>query len=377
MSQKLTNSILTIITYTVLLVLAIVQFDAIIALFDKFLSALTPFFIGFGIAFVLYRPCKFFTGQFTKVLSVKQRRFAQPLAVTTSYVLLITAIITLLSFVLPKVAESIGIFLSGLEGAIANLQTWFNALVVYLDLESFSGLRFDFNALSEYINQLMTSILDTMGSAAGQVFAFTGAVVAQSITLIISIVFSIYMLSSGDTLRRQCRRMLLAYVREPWATKIQQVVDISASTFTKFVSGQITEACILGGLCAVGMLFIEADYAPLIGIIIGVSALIPVAGAYLGSMLAAFLLLMVSPVSAAVFLVFIIILQQIEGNIIYPRVVGTSIGLPGIWVLAAVTVGGGLFGLLGVLLSVPTVSVLYTLLRTDVNHRLEKNVDTL
>ena len=377
MSKKNLNSVLFIITYTVFLALALMKFDSITALGDKFLSALTPFFIGFCIAFVLHRPCNFFVSRFSIVLKGKSQKLARPLAITTSYFLLIAVIVTLLSFILPKVAESIGIFISGLEGAVVNLQLWVNELINYFNLESLSGLEFDFNALSNHINRIMTSILDSMGSAAGQVVAFTGSVFSHLITLTISIVFSIYMLSGGDTLRRQCRRVLSAYVSESWAIKIQHVVDISANTFTKFVSGQLTEACILGALCAVGMLFIEADYAPLIGIIIGISALIPVAGAYLGGALAAFLLLMVSPVSALVFVIFIVILQQIEGNIIYPRVVGTSIGLPGIWVLTAVTVGGGLFGLPGVLLSVPTVSVLYTLIRMDVRHRLGESKESI
>ena len=126
----------------------------------------------------------------------------------------------------------------------------------------------------------------------------------------------------------------------------------------------------MGGLCAAGMLFIQPDYAPLIGVIVGISALIPVAGAYIGAILSAFLLLMVSPMRALVFVVFLVILQQIEGNVIYPRVVGTSIGLPGIWVLLAVTVGGGLFGFLGIMLSVPVCSVLYALIRMDVRRRM-------
>ena len=153
---------------------------------------------------------------------------------------------------------------------------------------------------------------------------------------------------------------------------MSSVVRLTSDTFTNFISGQLIEACILGGLCALGTIFIQADYAALVGVIIGVSALIPVAGAYLGALLSAFLLVMVNPVRALVFLIFLAVLQQIEGNIIYPRVVGTSIGLPGIWVLAAVTVGGGMFGLLGVLLSVPVASVLYTLLRQDVRRRLEQ-----
>ena len=147
-------------------------------------------------------------------------------------------------------------------------------------------------------------------------------------------------------------------------------VHLTANTFTAFVSGQLIEACILGGLTALGMLFIQADYAPLIGVIIGASAIIPVAGAYIGAIVSALLLVMVSPIKALVFLVFLVVLQQIEGNVIYPKVVGTSIGLPGIWVLAAVTIGGGVGGLVGVLLSVPVASVLYALLRRDVHKRL-------
>ena len=152
---------------------------------------------------------------------------------------------------------------------------------------------------------------------------------------------------------------------------IIRVAELTGRTFTSFVSGQLTEACILGALCALGMLFIQADYAPLIGVIVGASALVPVVGAYAGAGLSAFLLVMISPIRALIFLVFLGILQQIEGNVIYPRVVGTSIGLPGIWVLTAVTLGGGLFGLPGVLLSVPTASVLYTLLKEDVTARLK------
>ena len=180
------------------------------------------------------------------------------------------------------------------------------------------------------------------------------------------------MVSGKERLLSQCRRLLRAYVPPKFADPILDVVHLTGDTFTHFVTGQLIEACILGGLCSIGMLFIQPDYAPLIGVIIGSSALIPVAGAYIGAILSALLLLMVSPLKAVTFLIFLVILQQIEGNVIYPKVVGTSIGLPGIWVLAAVTVGGGLMGLVGVLLSVPIASVLYTLLRRDVHRRLDR-----
>lgn len=151
---------------------------------------------------------------------------------------------------------------------------------------------------------------------------------------------------------------------------VLDVAALTAETFSRFVSGQITEACILGGLTFLGMVILRLDYALLIAVLIGVSALVPVVGAYVGAITSALLLVMVDPIDALIFLIFLICLQQIEGNVIYPRVVGTSLGLPGIWVLTAVTVGGGLFNLAGVLLSVPVTSILYALLRRDVRKRL-------
>ena len=183
------------------------------------------------------------------------------------------------------------------------------------------------------------------------------------------------MLSGRDKLLAQCRRLMRAYVPARIAGPVSSVVELTAATFTKFVTGQLIEACILGSLVTAGMLFIQADYAPLIGVTIGASALVPVAGAYIGAIVSAVLLLMVSPLKALIFLIFLAVLQQIEGNVIYPRVVGSSLGLPGLWVLAAVTVGGSLLGLVGILVSVPIASILYTLLRRDVRTRLARQQD--
>ena len=217
---------------------------------------------------------------------------------------------------------------------------------------------------------MLEGLLASITNAATHVMTVTTSIISMFVTLVLAVVFSIYMLAGKETLLDQGRRVLRAYLPAQYAGAVSDVIQLTATIFTNFVSGQLIEACILGGLCAMGTFFIQADYAPLIGVIVGVSALIPVAGAYIGAILSAFLLVMVSPVRALVFLIFLSILQQIEGNVIYPRVVGTSIGLPGIWVLTAVTVGGGLFGLLGVLLSVPVASVLYALLRRDVDRRL-------
>ena len=246
-------------------------------------------------------------------------------------------------------------------------------LLSYLNMDNaIFELLPDIPELTSYLRNLLNGLVQGLSNTVMGVVSFTSSLISMVVTGMLSIIFSIYMLGGREKLLPQCRRLLRAYTPSGVADRVLEVVRLTSDTFTNFVTGQLIEACILGALCAAGMLFIQADYAPLVGVVIGVSALIPVAGAYIGAILGAFLLVMVSPLKALIFLVFLGILQQIEGNVIYPRVVGTSIGLPGIWVLTAVTVGGGLFGLPGILLSVPTASVLYALLKQDVRRRLDR-----
>lgn len=367
MDQKLFKSILMIITYAVLLVLAILKFDTLLGWFSTVLSLLRPLFIGFAIAFVLNRPCDFFQSLYARGLKGGRREgLARPLAVLSSYLALVLFFGAVFSFVLPKLVESLTLFANSLGTYITNLQTWVNEILARLNLE-----MLDLSDLKNMLNQLFSGLLGFFSNLTPHILDLTTNLISIVVTTVLSLVFSAYMLSGKEKLLPQCRRILRAYVPRPAADYISSVTALTAGTFTKFVSGQLIEACILGGLCAIGMLFIQADYAPLIGVVIGVSALVPVAGAYIGAVLSALLLLMVSPLKAATFLIFLVILQQFEGNVIYPRVVGTSIGLPGIWVLTAVTVGGGLFGLVGILLSVPVCSVLYTLFQRNLRRRLD------
>ena len=335
MPKKWMQSILMIITYTVLLVLALVKFDWILALLGQVLSSCKPLFMGFAIAFVLNRPCAFFCRNYERNLGPRWKKLGRPLAVFTSYLVLIAAIVALFSFILPQVGRSLRTFVGGLNGYIANLQLLLNQAAAYLDWEAL-----DLTSLNSYLREVLEGLLASITNAATHVMTVTTSIISMFVTLVLAVVFSIYMLAGKETLLSQGRRVLRAYLPARYAGTVSDVIRLTATIFTNFVSGQLIEACILGGLCA------------------------------MGTFLSAFLLVMVSPVRALVFLIFLSILQQIEGNVIYPRVVGTSIGLPGIWVLTAVTVGGGLFGLLGVLLSVPVASVLYTLLRRDVGRRL-------
>lgn len=370
MDKRLLKSILLIITYTAVLVTVLVRLDGVGSAMGQLLGLFRPLIIGFALAFILNRPCHFFLNLYSRGLGkTKAAGLARPLAVVTSYLALIIVVAGVFSFVLPKLVESIQTFILNLSGYISNIQGWVNRLAEYfhLDMEAF-----DLSRLNQTLENLFKQALGVLSSLGPRLLEFTTGVVSLVVTGVLALVFSIYMLSGKEKLLGQCRRVLRAYVPAKFADPITDVVHLTGDTFTRFVTGQLIEACILGGLCTAGMLFIQPDYAPLIGVTIGASAIIPVAGAYIGALLSAVLLLMVSPLKALIFLVFLVILQQIEGNVIYPKVVGSSIGLPGIWVLAAVTVGGGLLGLEGVLLSVPVASVLYTLLRRDVHKRLEE-----
>lgn len=366
MDRKLFRSILWIVTYTVLLVLFIVNFVEVRTWFGTLMEVLRPLFIGFAIAFVLSRPTQFFYQVYRRHMDrTWAERLARPLAVGTAYLVLIVLIIAFFSVVLPKLTESILLFRDSLSDYTKNVQGWVNWLLATLNLETL-----DFSRFSDLIKTTLTTAFNTITTAVPQILAFTGNLISIVVTAFLSIIFSIYMLAGRETLLSQCRRVLRAYVPKPLADGISDVTALTAETFSAYVSGQLMEACILGGLCTLGTLFIQPDYAPLIGIIIGVSALIPMVGAFIGGAVAAMLLVMVSPLKTLIFLAFLLALQQFEGNVIYPRVVGSNIGLPAVWVLAAVTVGGGLLGFVGVLVSVPVASVLYTLLRRDVHRRL-------
>ena len=185
-------------------------------------------------------------------------------------------------------------------------------------------------------------------------------------------VFAIYLLSSKEKLARQMRRLLYAYLPEPKADRIIYIGNLTRKTFYQFVTGQMLEAVIIGLMCFIGMLILKIPFAPIASILVFITSFIPLFVAFIGTGLAAFIILMASPIKALWFIIFIIVLQQFEGNVIYPRLMGRSIGLPAIWILFAVTMGGAAFGIAGMLLAVPLVSIIYTLLKEAVNARLEQ-----
>ena len=203
----------------------------------------------------------------------------------------------------------------------------------------------------------------------GSMLNLLSSAVSTAFNLLVSFIFSIYLLMGKERLGSQCARVLRTYLPERWYGGAMYVLNTVNGCFRRFVVGQCTEAVILGLLCMAGMLLLGFPYATMVGTLIGFTALIPVAGAYIGAGVGAFMIFTASPVKALLFLLFIAVLQQLEGNLIYPRGVGASIGLPGVWVLAAVTIGGGVLGVGGMLLAVPLAAAAYQMLREDVRRR--------
>ena len=368
MDKKLFRKLILLITYAIILVAFLIKIDAVTGWLTGVLGAFRPLLIGFSIAFILNRPCNFFTRLYETHLPEKGKPASRPLAILTSYVILLAAVAILISLVVPELVKSIQTFVGNLGAYTANLQSLYDAVVETLELESLEGLNLT-SLLTNSLNKLLSGVLNLLTNTLPQLITVTGAVISALVTTLLSLIFSVYMLAGAPRLVSQCRRVVTTYLPRRTSDTVLAVTRLTADTFTKYISGQLVEACILGGLCFLGMCLFRFAYAPLISVVIGVSALIPIAGAYLGAGVAALLLVMIDPLQALLFLVFLLILQQLEGNLIYPRVVGSSLGLPGIWVLAAVTVGGSLLGFVGLIISVPVTAILYTLLRRDVARR--------
>ena len=233
-------------------------------------------------------------------------------------------------------------------------------------------------ANTELENIDWTSLLQKAGSVVGDsvstivdsTFSAIGSVTGAIVNAVISVVFAIYCLSRKEILARQCRRVMYSVLPERFTDEVIRIMRLTNSTFSNFISGQCLEACILGCLFAVTMLIFKMPYVPLVSVVIAVTALVPVVGAFVGCALGAFFILVNDPLQALTFVIMFLVLQQLENNLIYPRVVGTSIGLPGMWVLVAVTIGGEIMGVGGMLVMIPLVSVLYTLLREFTDKRL-------
>ncbi|MBQ2896841.1 MAG: AI-2E family transporter [Clostridia bacterium] len=347
------------------LFLCITYWSLVANVISKVAGALIPILIGFIIAYVINILMSFYERKaFYKIKNQRIRKLKRPLCLTGAIFTLIAIIALIISLVLPQLISCIRLIASMLPGAIEDLINYFEVLpVMPKDITDFLK-QIDMQKLMTQAAEIVTTgvggVMDVVVKMASSVFSGT-------ITTFLSIIFAIYLLIGKDSLIRKTDMVFKHYVPEKIRNRVCYVLNVFNECFHKYIVGQCIEAVILGGLCTVGMIVLRLPYATMIGALVAFTALIPVAGAYIGALVGAFMILTVSPLKALVFLIFLVILQQLEGNIIYPKVVGNSIGLPSILVLAAVTVGGGVLGIAGMLLGVPITAAVYKIIKDDMN----------
>lgn len=296
----------------------------------------------------------------------KWKKYKRPVCLTLTLFIILSVFALLLCLVAPALKNTTQIF-------VKNIPAYKEESTTFLKKIGIGTKEIDaFNKHLDTAKKDVSTFLEKNGTSITKALAsFASNMITGIVNIGLGIVFSIYILAQKEKLGEQANKIMVAYLPKKKILKIKEIASLSNMTFTKFITGQVTEAVIIGILCFIGMLILQIPYAPTISVLVGFTALIPVFGAFIGTLIGAFLIFMTSPMKALFFIIFILILQQIEGNFIYPKVVGKSVGLPSIWVMVAVTIGASMGGILGMMISVPMCSILYSIFTVNVKTRLK------
>lgn len=349
--------------------------DRVNAVKNTLSNVFSPFAIGAVLAFILNVPMRFLEN--TPFKKVKNALLRRTLAVVLTFIFLLLVLTLVIWLLVPQLVNTLNSLVPALVDFASRvevmLKNWLNENPAVLE---WLNANTDFETVnwSSLVKDALSGFGTVASSVLGSAVSAIGSIFSGAFNAVISLVFCIYCLFQKETLARQGRKFLYAYFRENVADGVIGILRLTNSTFSNFLSGQCIEVCILGALFAIAMAIFRMPYIPLISVVIAVTAFIPIVGAWAGCILGAFLILVQDPMLAVWFVVMFLVIQQIENNMIYPRVVGTSVGLSGMWVLVAVAVGGELMGVVGMFLMIPITSVLYTLFKDFVNNRLEKSM---
>lgn len=364
MTKENKKDLIKLIIFAVVLIFAFIHIKEIWNFLGFILQLIMPFILGIVIAFVL----NILINLIEKKLLNKAKmgdKSKRTISLLLSFAIVFTFIVVLLLLIIPQLKNTVELFVDNMPMYEENVKELLDKFNINPEIvtEIEEGVKNFGTVAIEFIKNNTDHILEvTLGVASN--------VISIIVNTVIALVFAIYLLVQKEKLLSQLNKVLKAYLPLNKVSKIRDIAKLSNRICANFVSGQCLEAVIIGVLCFIGMLILGIPYAATISVLIGVTALIPVYGAFIGTIFGAFLIFMVSPIKALIFIIFIIILQQFEGNLIYPKVVGKSVGLPGIWVFVAVTIGASLAGIVGMLISVPIVSILYSIIATDVNYRI-------
>ena len=374
LSKLSMKKIRELIIFTVLLVVALWKFEVVIDVRKTIWGIIFPFVLGGAIAFVINVPMSFLEKKiFGKIKEGNKagEKLARPISILLTIILAVGVIILVMFGVIPQLTRTIASLMMSIANFIPQMQDW---------IREFSHNNQDIMKLVNQVqfnpDQAIKWGISILGSGAGNMMNTTmsavGSIVSGFATFFIAFSFACYILFQKEKLYIQIRKIFFAFIPRKKAEAFLKICSLTYRTFANFLAGQCLEAVILGSMFVVTLSILKMPYALLIGTLIAFTALIPIFGAFIGCAVGCFLIFMVSPKQAILFIIVFLILQQIEGNLIYPHVVGGSVGLPSIWVLAAVTIGGNLMGIVGMLVFIPIVSVIYTIFREFVYMRLKK-----
>lgn len=376
LSRETVKRIKGLIVFAALVVACLWKYDVVVSVLAFIFHVIFPFVLGGAIAFILNVPMNFIQRHLFAPERVERHKIQKKIARPVSMLIVIFGvfgIVALVMFVLiPQLGDTFSNLGSSIQAFIPKVQEWAEKL--FHDNKEImtwvNSLKFDWN-------KIMGAGIDFFKNGAGSVLDSTitaaKSIVSGITTFFIAFVFAVYILLQKEKLGIQAKKVLFAFVRKGRAEAAMEVLSLTYNTFSSFLTGQCLEAIILGSMFVVTMTLFKLPYALLVGIVIAFTALIPIFGAFIGCAVGAFLIFMVDPFKALIFVILFLILQQIEGNLIYPHVVGNSVGLPSIWVLAAVSIGGSLMGIVGMLIFIPIISVVYALFREIVYLKLKKN----
>jgi predicted PurR-regulated permease PerM len=369
------RNILIVVVIAILLFWGLQNLSTVSYFFNTIFGILTPFLLGLCIAFILNVPMKVIENNIFPANAKDKKgiykKFKRPVSLLLTIIFVLAIIILVMLIVIPEVVRTFGILRTGIPNFILRIQELYNELIARLHelMPGITTAKINWADINKtvfgFLQNGTTSLLGFTVNIATSIFSGV-------LNFVLGFIFAIYILIQKESLARQVKRVLYAYLPETKADRLLYILRLSNKTFSNFITGQCLEAVILGTMFFITMLIFRLPYALMVGVLIAFTALIPLFGAFIGLFVGTFLILVSSPIKALWFIILFFVLQQIEGNLIYPRVVGNSVGLPAIWVLVAVTLFGSTFGIIGMLVSVPIFSVLYTLLREDVYPKLKE-----
>lgn len=364
-----------LILFTAAVCLAVWKVEVLLAGLFFLLGIVRPFLYGAAIAFVMNIPMKMIEKRlFSKVRSQKAEKIKRPASIVLSFTAVVLLLALVMVTVVPQVTKTMMELGNKIPRFLAEAQIWLEELFVsqpqlLAALEELDPTKMNWDSM---VSAVVDFMKNGLGSVVTSTVTVASTIVGGVVNIFVALVFSFYILAQKEKLGEQWKRILHAYCSPKVYERALEVGSLAGKNFSNFITGQCMEAVILGAMFVVSMTVFRFPYAVMVGVLIAFTALIPIVGAFVGCFVGAFLIMVDDPVKAFWFLALFIVLQQVEGNLIYPHVVGNSVGLPSIWVLAAVTVGGSLMGVVGMLIFIPIVSTVYALLREDVNGRNRK-----